>query len=134
MILLEFKLLPLSICNLLLQANLMLEVLLLEFLELADPDQLLLMPRKSFAHRHLVLVLLSVVSLSIHKFRLAVAHTQLDTSWRQIGRSVLQEEVRAHLASALRVVGCGGHNIFSDYFDIIIIVIDRLSAGIYCRC
>ena len=79
---LEFEMLPLGICNLLLQTDLMSEVLLLEFLELADADQFLLVPCKGFAHRHLVLVLLSVGGPSsdgvLHKIRLAVADAKLD--------------------------------------------------------
>ena len=84
---LEFELLTLGICNLLLHTDLMSEVSLLEFLELADAEQFLLVPGKGLAHRLLVLVLLSVGGRSsvgvLHKpFGLAVADAKLDAPRR----------------------------------------------------
>ena len=53
----ELLLLFFSVDNLVLHFDLLIKVLLLKFSELANAHESLLVPRKSFAHRQLVLVL-----------------------------------------------------------------------------
>ena len=53
----ELALLPFGFIDLLLEVNLIPEVLLLKLLQLADSDQLFLVPVQSFAHGQLVMIL-----------------------------------------------------------------------------
>lgn len=87
----EFAGLFLSGYNLLLHLNLLVEVLLLEFLELANLDQLSLVSSQRFRHRQLVLVAAGVICID----NLAVSLSKLLTSRWQRRRAVLEEEVRA---------------------------------------
>ena len=95
----ELFLLFLSIDDLLLHLDLLVEVLLLEFSELAYAHEGLLVPGQRLAHRQLVLVLQgrlgsrAIAIATLATFNVDLTDGELSPSRRQCRRVILEEQV-----------------------------------------
>ena len=91
--LLELALILLCLHDLVRHRNLLQEVSLLELLDLADAEELLLVAGQGLSHGKLVLILWA--GSLVRGPTMDITYTQLLPAWGQMRRAVLQKEARA---------------------------------------